>query len=225
MKTFPPEILSIDSQGGGIAVIEALHDKDKIDEGELPIWENIEYGKDKHSDGESGLHIIEKIQFASSDWTSEANHGLRKDFEDRVCLFPAFNAATLSSSLEEDNLRASELNTDKLYDTLEDCVMEIEELKNELATIVITQTVSGRDHWDTPEVKTSGHRKGRLRKDRYSALIMANTSARRLQRSPEGFNYETHGGFSIGISSKDAMTGKDFIGSEWICQSLNGLYD
>ena len=38
-----------------------------------------------------------------------------------------------------------------MYDTLEQCVMDIEELKDELSMIQMTQTASGRDRWDTPE--------------------------------------------------------------------------
>ena len=48
--------------------------------------------------------------------------------------------------------------------------IRIEELKNELSIIMITQTTAGRDRWDTPEVKLAAGRKDRLRKDRYSAL-------------------------------------------------------
>ena len=40
----------------------------------------------------------------------------------------------------------------RIYDTLEECVTDIEELKNELSMIQISQTTSGRDRWDTPEV-------------------------------------------------------------------------
>ena len=47
---------------------------------------------------------------------------------------------------------------------------ELEELKNELSMIVVTQTATGRERWDTPEVKPGAGRKSRLRKDRYSSL-------------------------------------------------------
>ena len=33
MKVFPCEEIALDAQGGGIAIMEALHDKDKIQEG------------------------------------------------------------------------------------------------------------------------------------------------------------------------------------------------
>ena len=39
-----------------------------------------------------------------------------------------------------------------MFDTLEECVLDIEELKDELSMIQMTQTASGRDEWDTPEV-------------------------------------------------------------------------
>ena len=218
MKTFVPERIAIDSQGGGVAVIEALHDKDKIAKDELPIWEIIEYGKSKPSDVEQGLHIIEKINFASADFTSGSNHGLRKDMEDKVLLFPFFNAAALSASLEEDNIHG------RIYDTLEDCMMEIEELKNELTTIIVTNTDGGRERWDTPDAKIPGMKKGKLRKDRYSSLLMANYCARNLDKGPKKINYETTGGFAS-TNSKNNEKGVNFIGTPWIANAMNDLYN
>ena len=67
----------------------------------------------------------------------------------------------------------------RLYDTLEDAVMEIEELKDELVTVVVVSvTPEGRERFDTPEIKTDTGKKGRMRKDRYSALVIANMLAR-----------------------------------------------
>ena len=81
--------------------------------------------------------------------------------------------------------------------------MEVEELKDELSVIIITQTTSGRDKWDTPEVKLPGGRKGRLRKDRYSALVMANMGARQLQREVKHAPYVTTGGFAGQMKQED----------------------
>ena len=170
MRVFPCAEIALDAQGGGIAVMEALHDKDKVREGEVAIWPVIDYDKPKDTDDEPGLHILRMCQFAKSDWLAEANHGLRKDFEDKLVLFPAFDAVSLGLSAEEDNMIG------RTYDTLEDCVMEIEELKNELSMIIMTQTSTGRERWDTPEIKVAAGRKSRMRKDRYSSLIMANMS-------------------------------------------------
>ena len=83
-----------------------------------------------------------------------------------------------------------------MYDTLEDSVLDIEELKDELSMIQMTQTASGRDRWDTPQVVVGTGKKSKMRKDRYSALLMANMAARILQRTPEQATYEFYGGFA-----------------------------
>ena len=216
MRVFPPQEIALDAQGGGIAIIEALHDKDKIREGELPIWPTINEKKEKDTDGEPGLHIVEMVQFAKADWVAEANHGLRKDFEDKTVLFPYFDSATLGLAISDDKL------SNRLYDTLEDCVMEIEELKDELSMIIMSQTTSGRDKWDTPEVKLPGGRKDRLRKDRYSSLIMANMSARKILRTPPPPVYDTIGGFVGG--AKGDMTGPSFVGPSWFTEGMKDVY-
>ena len=215
MKIFPCEEIALDAQGGGIAVMEALHDKDKIQEGEVALWPTIDENKEKDTDGNPGLHILEMIQFAKSDWVNEANHGLRKDFEAKAVLFPYFAAATIGLAISDDKLKG------RVYDTLEDCVMEIEELKDELSMIIMSQTPSGRDKWDTPEVKLPGGRKDRLRKDRYSALIMANMSARTIQRYPAPAPYEIVGGFAAGASSDG---GPDYSGPSWFTEGVKDVY-
>ena len=216
MKVFPCEEIALDAQGGGIAIIEALHDKDKIQKGELAIWPTIDEKKEKDTDGEPGLHIVEMVQFAKADWVGEANHGLRKDFEDKTVLFPYFDSATLGLAISDDKLK------DRIYDTLEDCVMEIEELKDELSMIIMMQTASGRDKWDTPEVKLPGGRKDRLRKDRYSSLIMANMSARKILRVPPPPVYDTIGGFAGGVKGK--TDGPEYVGPAWFTEGMKDVY-
>jgi len=216
MKVFPCEEIAMDAQGGGIAVMEALHDKDKIQEGELPLWPIIDEKKEKDTDGNPGLHILEMIQFAKADWVAESNHGMRKDFEDKVLLFPYFDSATIGLAISDDKIK------NRLYDTLEDCVMEIEELKDELSMIIMTQTISGRDKWDTPEVKLPGGRKNRLRKDRYSAILMANMSARKIRRTPASPVYESIGGF-VGGARKDTA-GPNYVGPSWFTEGMKDVY-
>ena len=216
MQVFPCERIALDAQGGGIAIMEALHDPDKIQDGELPIWEIIDDSKEKDTDGNPGLHILEMCQFAKADWVAEANHGTRKDFEDRVLLFPYFDSVSLGLALSDDKM------TKRKMDTLEDCVMEIEELKNELSLIMMSQTPSGRDKWDTPEIKLPGGRKDRLRKDRYSALIMANMAARTMRRTPPPIDYESVGGFVGGLQSKEE--GPMFMGPSWWTEKMKDVY-
>lgn len=205
MKVFPCVRIGIDSQGGGFAIMESLHDPEKMQPGEQLIWPVKEEDKEKDTDYKPGLHILEPINFASADWTSAANHGMRKDFEDKVLLFPRYDNITLGLAIESDaeNIRNKtggilyNAKTAKIYDNMEDCVYEIEQLKAELSTIIITKTLNNnRDRWDTPEVKELNGKKGRLRKDRYSALLMANMLARNIQRADTPPSYNLIGGAS-----------------------------
>ncbi len=91
MVKFPCLRIAMDSQGGGIAVMEALHDIDKLKAGERLIYPIIDPKKPQITDPLVGDHIIEMINFASSDWTSESNHGMRKDLEDKALIFQYFD--------------------------------------------------------------------------------------------------------------------------------------
>jgi hypothetical protein len=220
MKIFPTVEVAMDPQGGGIAVMESLHDKDKLKDGELPIWPKINPEKPSSTDGESGLHIIEIINFSSAQWTGEANHGLRKDMEDKAVIFPFFDAASLGLALEEDN------RTKRTHDTLEDCVMEIEDLKNELSLIVITQTANGRERWDTPDTRSG--KKNKLRKDRYSALLMANWIARNLNKHVEAIKYDEEYYSNVGFAQGfiRAEIGNDlYSGPAWFSENMRDVYN
>ena len=219
MKLFPCVHIAMDAQGGGIAIMESLHDSDKIMEGELPIWPTIEEDKPKDTDDHGGLHILEMCQFAKHEWLAGANHGLRKDFEDKAIIFPRFDSITLGVSNAEDGLK------DRVFDTLEQCVMETEDLKDELTMIQISQTASGRDKWDTPETIIGTGRKGKQRKDRYSALIMANMAARTLSRIPEPATYEFYGGFAtLSQKTKDEKQKDLYSGPSWFTDKMKNIY-
>jgi len=209
MKVFPTQEIAIDSQGGGRAIEECLHDKDKIKAGEIPLWPTIDPEKPKDTDDHNGLHILNMVNFAKSDWTGTANHGLRKDMEDKVLLFPYYDPIALEMSYQEDAAEG------RVYDTLEDCVMDIEELKDELAMIVVTQTATGRERWDTPDSSAGTGKKGKLRKDRYSALVMANMSARTGVVTSVFDGYSNAGGFSRKMKPEELNDGKMYDGPDW----------
>lgn len=207
MRAFPCDRIGMDSQGGGIAVMEALADRSRLASGELPVLLIIDDDKPSDSDFVPGHHILELVHFSKADWVSEANHGMRMDFQSQVLLFPEFDPALLALAGEEDKMsgrvKMGPGGEEALYDTLEDVVIDIEQLKDELATIVHTQTgKTMRDHWDVPEVKQAGGKKGRLRKDRYSALLMANMVARTLQRAPNRPQYAYTGGFARDLAAQ-----------------------
>jgi hypothetical protein len=218
MPIFPCLKIALDKQGGGITIEETLHDTDKMVSGEYPIWPEQIMGEPQPTDTYHGLHILNLINFSDSKWVSEANHGMRKDFEDKILLFPYFDSISLFYAEKDDT------NKSRASDTLEDCVMEIEELKDELATIEHTQTsIAGRDRWDVPQIKKPGGKKGRLRKDRYSALLMANMLARQLQRKPNEPVYEGAGGFAQHIArsvDRDNISGAVYIGPAWVNEGI-----
>jgi hypothetical protein len=218
MQIFPCVHIAIDAQGGGIAVSESLHDRDKLKPGEHPIWEVINEDKPKDTDDEAGLHILEMCQFADYKWLSEANHGMRKDFEDKILIFPMFDAISVGIAGAEDGMKG------RMYDTLEQCVMEIEDLKDELAMIEMSQTPSGRDKWDTPETVIGAGKKGRLRKDRYSALLMANMASRAIARAPTQEVYNFYGGFATIDKEDSNASNKMVTGPSWITEGLKDVY-
>jgi len=222
MKTFPPYRIGMDAQGGGVAIEEALHDPGKLEEGEQLIWPIIE-DKYKETDDQAGLHILELVQFARADWTGQANHGLRKDLEDKILLFPRFDQLSLVLALDEENKDINTTDFNNLYDSQSDCILEIEELKNELTTIVMTQTSTGsggRDRWDTPEVKLPNGKKGKLRKDRYSALVIANMLARQYNRANEPVNFEIIGS-NLRQNTKVNNNGELYKGPTWFTNGAN----
>jgi hypothetical protein len=221
MKVFPCERIGMDAQGGGIAIEESLHDPGKLEPGEILIWPVINDDKAKDTDDQQGLHILELVQFARAEWTSQANHGLRKDLEDKVLLFPRFDQLSLAFALDQENKDIMTSDLTPIYDSGSECILEIEELKNELTTIVMSQTSSGsgaRDRWDTPDVKLPNGKKGKLRKDRYSALIIANMLARQLTRNLPPINYEIIG---TNASQAVAQKGQMYKGPAWFTEGAN----
>ena len=221
MINFPPARIGMDAQGGGIAIEESLHDPARLKSGEQLIWPVIDYDKAKDTDHQPGLHILELVQFAKADWTAQANHGLRKDMEDKTLLFPRFDNLTLGLTLEQEGKDIMNADLNPLYDSLSECILEIEELKNELTTIVMTHTSNNsnaRDRWDTPEIKVANGKKGRLRKDRYSSLIIANMLARQMNRNLSGPEYNIIGGDLSRLVKTD---GDLYKGPDWFISSAN----
>ena len=146
--------------------------------------------------------------------------------EDKSLLFPRFDNLTLGLALEREGKNTLDASIDNIYDSLSDCIFEIEELKNELTTIVMTQTSTGpnaRDRWDTPEVKLQNGKKGRLRKDRYSSLLIANMMARKVKRPDVMPNFENIGG-NLRMIGKGG--GDLYKGPEWFTSAVNndGIY-
>lgn len=218
MRSFNTVRIAIDSEGGGREIMGQLKDRDKLRQNELPIYRIRDLKKpNPEEDGETGLHIIEEIHFSSAEWTTNANHGLKKDFEDRVLLFPYIDGISMTLADFEDDEKKRDG-----YDNLAQLIKDIEELKNELSSIVVTETPSGRERWDTPETKTATGKKGRMRKDRYSALLMANASARNLENTTYTPLTFDAGGFAqpMKLDNDKPL----FMGPSHIISQLQDLY-
>lgn len=212
MLLFPTKRIVIDSQGGGYSIIEALHDKNIVVEGEDLLWTVIDPEKEQDTDHKQGLHIIHPINFAKEEFTLKSNEGLKKDLETKTLLFPKYDGITLSVAVEKDiENKENEIN----FDSLENCIYEIEELKDELTTIICTKLPSGRYRWDTPEQKV-GNKKGRMRKDRYSALLMGNYVAREMFMADPPIRYNLIGGLTTDIVTNTNMpTGRMYENNGW----------
>lgn len=219
MKHFPPEYIAIDPLGGGRAVIEALMDPACLETGELLILETIDpTEKPKETDLMTGLHILKIINF-TSEWIAESNYSMKKDMEDKLLLFPFSDDISYALAEYYDESLGDHKS---LYDTLDDCIFEIEELKKELTTIVVTESVTGRERFDTPSIKTGIQKKGRLKKDRYSALLMANWVGRSLnieENRIENPDIVMLTGFGSTLNSN-----KMFKGNSKVTSKLENLY-
>jgi hypothetical protein len=146
---------------------------------------------------------------------------MRKDLEDKSTLFPRFDAVSLGMSNVEDGLKG------RMYDTLEECILEIEELKDEMSMIQMSQTPAGRDKWDTPEIIVGAGKKDKMRKDRYSALVLANMAARQLARTPTAADYQFYGGFAESQGTYDPEDNKSKIlynGPSWFTDEMKDIY-
>lgn len=236
MKIFPCESIGMDTQGGGYALMEALAAKNNLLPGEEPFWEIPgEYDKPKPTDSYTGKHIIEPIQFANYAWTHEANFALQKDIESGKLLFPRFDPATIELSILDDKARIEKLERDQpdiayevlMYDTLEDAVLEVEELKNELASIIVSKApgVTARFRWTVPEIRLDANRKAPSRKDRYSALLIANYMARKIYGEVhDRVTYKPIGGLVGGPSKKSGKGAPLYTGPEWYTKPFNRIF-
>lgn len=209
--------ICMDKHGGGVAIAEALASKKNCRDGEFPIYEIIDPDDPKPEDAMQGLHILELVK-PTNDLNSEANHGMLKDFQDKTLLFPKFDVIEIEKARQIDELN------EIIFDTFEDLVVEIEELKTEICTVECRPSSAlGREVFDTPEVKGPDNKKGRLKKDRYSALLYANYYLRNREKNkpieiqyvPVGASKEFRTSTTSKEQNKDLMySGPGMLGIE-----------
>ena len=82
-----------------------------------------------------------------------------------------------------------------------------------------TSNSSGaRDRWDTPDLKMPNGKKGKLRKDRYSALVIANMLARQINRTLQPVSYDIIG---TDVSKAVENKGQMYKGPSWFTDGAN----
>jgi hypothetical protein len=132
-------------------------------------------------------------------WISDANFDTKSMFEDKKLLFPEAPVGSTHDSMAK---QFTNMNT----------------LKSQLLSIVVTQTSTGKLHFDTP---TKGQDK-----DIYSALILAASGARKLETELEdtgdpilfnagGMVRSRRPGSTFGIldASGNPMENKNYLGA------------
>jgi hypothetical protein len=232
MKNFNIIHISMDAQGGGRQVYDLLHDEKYLESGDIPLWEMDKRnplwdGKERPTDGENGLHIVELVEFSNYKYISDANHNLKNDFEQLRLIFP------YSDDIEYVLAGRSDYEEDRKVDTLERVMSEVDALKDELAMIQHDTTDSKREKWFVPKTKGS-HASSDLHDDRYAALLMANYAARRIRALPDTPITYPAGGFVGSISqnpldrplNSPLIRPKDeplYTGPAWATNPLNKL--
>jgi hypothetical protein len=226
MKQFNIIHIAMDSQGGGRTITEFLHNELYLEPGEQLIWELNENsplwnGKKMDTDDERGLHLIEMCNFVDAKWTSDSNHGMKHDLEQRVLLFPYLDTVDMILADKDDS------DSSRMVDTLTDVISEINDLKEELQTIVHSSTQSGREQWAIPRIKDMAGDSNALTDDRYAALLMANSAARRLRLVPVQQAQYAGGGFvgqlTSSAPSSPAKSTQLYVGPGWFTEKMRGI--
>lgn len=188
MDTFGNVIqLGMDAEGGGRAIADEMKDLER------PVYEVVEPGNIKDTDALPGEHIIKLVKFQDYQWVSTANHTMKRDLENKNLLFPQYDpyAIVASEELAGKNTGFERLKNVKflegetLEDTIEAMHDEIEMLKKEMTSIVRTETAGGRERWGLPVKKgeTIASQNTQFKKDRYSAILIANAIANEVKKS------------------------------------------
>jgi len=207
-KVFNIIRINMDAGGGGSAIADALKEGSMLEAGEFCFYE-VDRPEERLYEGQ---HILKLIS-SSPKWASESNHSFRKYIEDYKLLFPIYSSEEIErDSLENPDLYLEEIISQSvgktrryMKDTIQDICDEIQEMKDEIGSIVITSNMGGSEHFDLP--KFGGGIGGNVnisndvrRKDRYSAAVLAFCAIKELcEEEKEAVGYETFGGIATEI--------------------------
>lgn len=200
LRRFPIELICMDAGGGGLSIKEGLKDKSKfVSSDDVPVYDI----DDENDLGKQGRYILKMINFQSDEFRKESHHGLKTDLSNKKLLFPQFDTVDIANAGTYDSLLDG-------YENLEDCYVEIEELKNETMLIKHEQTITGSEKWDVPKLRVSGadEIKKRLKKDRFSSMLLSNWGCRiKDAESSNASNYDIIG-TRLGFNKQDTNIGE-----------------
>jgi intein/homing endonuclease len=211
--------IACDKGGGGDTVQEMLASAKYLREGEQPIIE-IE-PSDDYKAIPNARRILEMVNFHT--WAVPANHNLKRDFIMKNVIFPGRldddivmekHAKRLLDVPEfdyEDNehIACVEHINNLLYGTENDdgdpitlgAYKEMQELTNELCTIVQTVTEKGTEGFGLQKLSDQPDGLDVRRRDRYSALLLAAHAARVIK----GHGHEKSWGKAYGGTPQDIL--------------------
>jgi len=194
-RRFPIRYIAMDKGGGGDSVLDWLHKKsDGINESEY-LWPIREQLDDIADLGLPGRNIVELVNFKSA--TAEMAHGLEADIANRHIMFPYKGDDILVreqyvkyhgiyEDLSDDQI--NEINNDLWgSDDIESngnvikqwgVFDEINEMINETCTIVRDITPNGVERFILPSISQQKEGLDMRRRDRFSALMLANYAAK-----------------------------------------------
>jgi hypothetical protein len=193
---FPIQYIAMDKQGGGTPVRDELCKKrDNIPDEDL-IW-SIQDQLDRPSDmGSPGRNIIDMVNFSPA-WISENAYSIEASIERRDLLFPHkgddaeaqrqymrhFNTEEVGDVVIEllqqdlwgvDDWEAENLNMEPKMGITQ----QVDECVNETCAIVKTVTPLGTEQFNLPKLANQPEGLDMRRRDRWSALMLANYAAR-----------------------------------------------
>jgi hypothetical protein len=220
LRRFPNTIyIACDKGGGGDTIQEMLASAKYLKEGEQPIIEVDP--PDEYKAIPNAKRILEMVNFHT--WAAPANHDLKRDLIMKNVMFPGRlddyivlqqHAKRLLDVPEFDmedqsHIMCVEHLNDLIYG-VEDkdgdpitlgVYREVEELKNELCTIIQTVTEKGTETFGLQKLLDQPDGLDVRRRDRYSALLLAAHAARMVG----GHGHEKAWGHAYGGSPQEIL--------------------
>lgn len=193
VKRFNIEYIAMDAGGGGWAILEWLSKKqDGVPDHEL-LWQLPDQMEDKRNIATPGRKIIDLVNF-SGNWTSTAAHGLEAAVQQSKLMFPergdlesAISQYMLHFGVHEIDEHVREKIAQDLWGVDEwesggvrelGITEHVTECINETCAIVRKVTPGGTEQFDLPKLSEQPEGLDMRRRDRFSALMLANYAAK-----------------------------------------------